>query len=45
MNIKEVRRKIKAAIGEYEELLTNNKVVWLHLKVFWFSKDFFDRAQ
>ena len=34
MNIKEVRRKIQAAIGEYEELLTNTKVVWLHLKAF-----------
>ena len=39
----EVRRKIQAAIGEYDELQTGQetkaKVVWPCLKVFWFSKD------
>ena len=38
----EVRRKIQAAIGEYDELLTLVKkamMVWPCLKVFWFSKD------
>ena len=42
----EVRRKIQAAIGEYDELLVKNpgqetkaKMVWPCLKVFWFSKD------
>ena len=40
----EVRRKIQAAIGEYDELLTlvkkrKLKMVWPCLKVFWFSKD------
>ena len=37
----EVRRKIQAAIGEYDdpgqEAVT--KVVWPCLKVFWFNKD------
>ena len=35
----EVRRKIQAAIGEYDELLTLVNMVWPCLKVFWFSKD------
>ena len=40
----EVRRKIQAAIGEYDELLTlvkKRKLRWFGpcLKVFWFSKD------
>ena len=40
----EVRRKIQAAIGEYDELLTlvkKRKLRWFWpcLKVFWFSKD------
>ena len=38
----EVRRKIQAAIGEYDELLTQEmeaKMVWPCFKVFWFSKD------
>ena len=40
----EVRRKIQAAIGVYDELLTlcqetKAKMVWPCLKVFWFSKD------
>ena len=43
----EIRRKIKAAIGEYDELLilvkkvyeTETKLVWPRLNVFWFSKD------
>ena len=35
----EVRRKIQAAIGEYDELLTLVKMVWPCLKVLWFSKD------
>ena len=39
----EVRRKIQAAIGEYDELLTLVKkrklMVWPCFKVFWFSKD------
>ena len=42
----EVRRKIQAAIGEYDELLTlvknfeetEAKMVWPCFKVFWFSK-------
>ena len=37
----EVRRKIQAAIGEYDELLTlvkKAKMVWPCLKVFWLSK-------
>ena len=33
----EVRRKIQAAIGDYQE--TKAKMVWPCLKVFWFSKD------
>ena len=41
---KEVRRKIQAAIVEYDELLTlvketETKMVWPCFKVFWFSKD------
>ena len=39
---KEVCRTIQVAIGEYDKLLTlvkKQKVVWLCLKVFWFSKD------
>ena len=35
----EVRRKIQAAIGEYDELLTLVKKRKPCLKVFWFSKD------
>ena len=35
----EVRRKIQAAIGEYDELLTLAKMVWPCFEVFWFSKD------
>ena len=40
----EVRRKIQAAIGEYDEfltLVTKRKLRWFWpcLKVFWFSKD------
>ena len=38
----EVHRKIQAAIGEYDELLTlvkKRKMVWPCLKVLWFSKD------
>ena len=40
----EVYRKIQAAIGEYDELLTlgqetETKMVWPRFKVFWFSKD------
>ena len=38
----EVRRKIQAAIGEYDKLLSlfkKRKMVWPCLKVFWFSKD------
>ena len=40
----EVRRKIQAAIEEYNDLLTlvkkrKTKMVWPHFKVFWFSKD------
>ena len=41
----EVRRKIQAAIGEYDDQEydpgqeTKAKVVWPCLKVFWFSKD------
>ena len=35
----EVRRKIQAAIGEYDELLTLVKKRQPCLKVFWFSKD------
>ena len=36
---KEVRRKIQAAIGEYDKLLTLVKKRKLSVKVFWFSKD------
>ena len=38
----EVRRKIQAAIGEYDELPgqeTKAKMVWPCLQVFWFSQD------
>ena len=37
----EVCRKIQAAIGEYDDLLTmiETKMVWPCLKVFWFSGD------
>ena len=40
----EVRRKIQAAIGEYDELLTlvkkqKAKMICPCLKVFWFNKD------
>ena len=39
----EVRRKIQAAIGEYDDSYpgqeTKAKMVWPCLKVFWFSKD------
>ena len=38
----EVSRKIQAAIGEYDELLTlvkKRKLKWPCFKVFWFSKD------
>ena len=40
----EVRRKIQAAIGEYDETPdpgqeTKAKMVWTCLKVFWFSQD------
>ena len=37
----EVRRKIQAGIGDYDEpgQETENKIVWPYLKVFWFSKD------
>ena len=41
----EVRRKIQAAIGEYDDRTpdpgqeTKAKMVWPCLKVFWFSKD------
>ena len=40
----EVRRKIRAAIGEYDEnpdsgQETEAKMVWPCFKVFWFSKD------
>ena len=36
----EVRRKIQAAIGEYDPgQETKAKMVWPCLKVFWFSKD------
>ena len=39
MTNEEVRRKIRAAIGEYDELLTPVKMVWSRFNVFWFSKD------
>ena len=40
----DVCRKIQAAVGKYDELLTfgqetETKVVWTCLKIFWFSKD------
>ena len=36
----EVGRKILTAIGEYDERQeTETKMVWPHLKAFWFSKD------
>ena len=35
----EVRRKIQADIGEYDELLTDTNMVWPRHKIFWFSKD------
>ena len=39
-----VRRKIQAAIGDNDELLTmvkkkETKMIWPRFKVFWFSKD------
>ena len=40
----EVRRKIQAAIVEYDELETKTKLVWPCLKVFWFSKDILQGA-
>ena len=40
---KEARRKIQAAIGEYDEILTvaiiRTPMVWPYLKSIWFSKD------
>ena len=39
MTNEEIRRKIRAAIGEYDELLTPVKMVWSRFKVFCFSKD------
>ena len=35
----EIRRKFEAAIGEDPGQETETKMVWPHLKVFWFSKD------
>ena len=39
----EVRRKIQAAIGEYDDLMPGQeseaKMVWPCYNVFWFSKD------
>ena len=39
----EVRRKIQATIGEYDELLTlvkKRKLRWFgHVSIFWFNKD------
>ena len=35
----EIRRKIQAAIGKYDELLTLVKKRKPRFKVFWFSKD------
>ena len=34
-----VCRKIQAATGEYDEILTLVKVIWPRLKVIWFSKE------